>query len=49
MINGKIGKVPKKARGIKIRESIKRAGMVLKIFLIHKCLPLVIFLNQENM
>jgi hypothetical protein len=47
-INGQIGVILKNAKGTKITESRARAGIELKVFLIHKYLPLVIFLNQEK-
>ena len=48
IIKGKIGLTPKKARGIKISVSNNNAGRELKAFLVHKYLPLVSLLNQEN-
>lgn len=47
IINGIIGKTPKKANGIKMQLSNSSAGIDEKEFLIHKCLSFVVFLNQE--
>jgi len=48
IINDQIGIRPKNAKVIKMKESNARAGIELKAFLIHKCLPAVTLLNHEK-